>query len=431
MARVREGRGSVVEVEGGDVGAALEAGEGDGVGGGVGGVAGGFAGGGLGDDGEDSAAVGFVVAFGVFAGATVEDLGCLRDLIEAGDEVARTGGGGVAGGGGDEADAPAFFEADEVGVQLAFGGGEDIGGEVALDHGEDGFGFGVAEAAVVLEDLGAVGGEHDAEVEEAAVGEAVLDEAGDGGLDDFLFDLGEEFGGGELAGGDGTHAAGVGALVGIADAFVVAGGHEDLVGVVTDGDEDGDLGAGEALLDEEVARAEEAFFEDVGDEGFGFGLFGADGDAFAGGEAVEFEDDGEGGEGSLGFGGGGGDAESGGGDGVALEELFGEDFGGFELGGFFAGAPAGDAGGGAEVGEAVALDEPGFFTGDAEVDGVGLHPGDEGGEVGGGDAGGEGFDGVATGAGEEFVVAGGRFQCGEDGVFATAFACDEDFHGVG
>ena len=116
MARVREGRGSVVEVEGGDVGAALEAGEGDGVGGGVGGVAGGFAGGGLGDDGEDSAAVGFVVAFGVFAGATVEDLGCLRDLIEAGDEVARTGGGGVAGGGGDEADAPAFFEVDEVGV---------------------------------------------------------------------------------------------------------------------------------------------------------------------------------------------------------------------------------------------------------------------------------------------------------------------------
>jgi hypothetical protein len=29
------------------------------------------------------------------------------------------------------------------------------------------------------------------------------------------------------------------------------------------------------------------------------------------------------------------------------------------------------------------------------------------------------------------VMAGGGFESGEDGGFATAFACDEDFHGVG
>lgn len=320
---------------------------------------------------------------------------------------------------------------DEIGVQLAFGGRKNIGGEVTLNHGEDGFGFGVTEAAVVLEDLGAVRGEHDAEVEEATVWESVCNEAGDGGLDDFFVDLGEEFGGGELAGGDSAHAACVRTLVGIANAFVVAGGHEDLIGVITDGDEDGDFRSGEALLDEKITSAKEAFFKDICDEGFGFGLFGADSDTFAGGEAVELEDDGKGGEGGFGFGSGGSDAESGSGNGVALEKFFGEDFGGFELGGFFAGAPAGDAGDGAEVGKAVALDEPGFLTGNAEVDGVGLHPGDEGREVGGGDAGGECFDGVAARAGEEFVIAGGSFQRGENGVFATAFACDEDFHGVG
>jgi hypothetical protein len=74
------------------------------------------------------------------------------------------------------------------------------------------------------------------------------------------------------------------------------------------------------------------------------------------------------------------------------------------------------------------LDEPGFFTRDTEVDSVGLHPGDEGGEVLGGDAGGEGLDGVTARAGEEFVRAGGGFQRGENGVLAAAFASNQNFH---
>lgn len=77
----------LAEVEGGNVGAALETREGDGVGGSVGGVASGFAGGGLGDDGEDSTTVGFELAFGIFAGAAVEDLGGFGNLIEANNEV--------------------------------------------------------------------------------------------------------------------------------------------------------------------------------------------------------------------------------------------------------------------------------------------------------------------------------------------------------
>jgi hypothetical protein len=85
----------------------------------------------------------------------------------------------------------------------------------------------------------------------------------------------------------------------------------------------------------------------------------------------------------------------------------------------------------AEIGEALAGDEETFVTGDAEVDAFCDHPGDERGDVGGRGAGGEGFDGIAAGPCEERVVPGGVVERGDEGVFASAFAGDEDFHGVG
>jgi hypothetical protein len=65
----------------------------------------------------------------------------------------------------------------------------DVLGEISGEEGHDGFAFGVAEAAVVFDDLGAGGGEHESEVEEAAVGEVVFFQALDGGADDVGFDL--------------------------------------------------------------------------------------------------------------------------------------------------------------------------------------------------------------------------------------------------
>ena len=173
-----------------NIAAALGAGEVNLGGFGMGSGAGGIEGIALGDDGEDTA-TGGDPAFGGEFGAAMENA-CLA-VIQPGDEVAAVGGGGVAGAGQDAADAPAFVEGDEFRGEFALGALETEGGQVALQQGHDGFAFGVAEAAVVFDDLGALRGEHEAEVEEATVGQTIGLESAHGGRDDGLFDGLEEF----------------------------------------------------------------------------------------------------------------------------------------------------------------------------------------------------------------------------------------------
>ena len=57
------------------------------------------------------------------------------------------------------------------------------------EAGEEGLGLGVAEAAVVLEDAGTALGDHEADVEEAAVGAFLAGHAVDGGDEDLVDNL--------------------------------------------------------------------------------------------------------------------------------------------------------------------------------------------------------------------------------------------------
>ena len=251
----------------------------------------------------------------------------------------------------------------------------------------------------------------------------------DGGADDFVLDAGEERGRDDFSGRIRAHAAGVGAGVAVADAFVILGGWEDDVVAAGDDDEDRGFLAEETVLDEELAAggAEFAAVEHVAHGGFGFGERGGDDDAFAGGEAVGFDHDGNCARAQVGE--GRGDfAEKGGGrggDAVLQEELFRENLGGFEARAVGFGAVDGKADFVQAVGEAEG--ERDFGADDDELDFFALREGDEAGDVvgGDGDAGGfEGDAGVARGA--EDAGCGGRGEEGADeGVFASAGADDE------
>ena len=97
----------------------------------------------------------------------------------------------------------------------------------------EGLGFGVAQADVEFEHFGAVGGHHQAGVEEAGKAGRL-----DGGANDEVEDccglgLGEDA---RVA--IGAHAAGVGAVVAVEDGFVILCGLErDHVASVAEGDE--------------------------------------------------------------------------------------------------------------------------------------------------------------------------------------------------
>ena len=151
----------------------------------------------------------------------------------------------------------------QVGAEFAFRAGEAEAGEVAFHQRHDRLALGISEAAVVFDDLRAGGREHQAEVEESAVGQAFLAESGDGGPDDLVFDARERFRRNELSAGDGAHAAGVRAAVAIQRALVVAGGRENQVVVIDDRGENRDFRAGQALLDEHPPGAEAPLGENL------------------------------------------------------------------------------------------------------------------------------------------------------------------------
>ena len=160
----------------------------------------------------------------------------------------------------------------------------------------------------------------------------------------------------DAVGGVGAHAAGVGAGVAFADALVVLGGGDlDGVGAVAEGEE-GELFAGEELFEDDLGlrRAEEHAAEHLGGGFFGLEVGVADDDAFAGGEAGGFDDDrdGEAAELFADLVERGAEGVGGGGDVVALHELFGEGFAGLELGRGLGGAEDAEAAFGELVDEA-------------------------------------------------------------------------------
>jgi len=164
------------------------------------------------------------------------------------------------------------------------------------------------------------------------------------------------------------------------------------------------------------------------DGGVGFGEGLGDDDTFACGEAVGFDDDGDGAGAEVGERGGdfGEDGGGGGGDAVLYEELLGEDFGGFEAGAVGFGAVGGDAD--FEEGIDEAEGEGDFGADDDELDFFVLGEGDEAWDVVGGDgeAGGVLGDAGVTGCAEHAGAGGGGGEGADEGVFAATGADDED-----
>ena len=118
------------------------------------------------------------------------------------------------------------------------------GSQIAGKQGHHGLAFRIAEAAVVLNDLGAVRGQHQPEVQEAAVGKAVFLQSGYGRGHDFLLNAFQHFRLYQLAGCHGAHAARIGAGVAFLEAFVIPRRAQDQVMVVHQGSEDGNLRSG-------------------------------------------------------------------------------------------------------------------------------------------------------------------------------------------
>ena len=130
--------------------------------------------------------------------------------------------------------------------------------QVALQQGQHHLGLGVSEAAVVLDDLGAVRGEHQAEVQAALEGAALGVHGPDGGQEDLFHALGGDLRGVVGVRGNGAHAAGVQAGVVVVGTLVVHAGHHGLDHLAVRKAQHTDLGAGEEFLHHHmVARCAE------------------------------------------------------------------------------------------------------------------------------------------------------------------------------
>ena len=283
--------------------------------------------------------------------AGVKDLDAwnLGGVAEAGEGEAGFVAGGVPGRTGYYACGGAGAPAQRGLVEAAFDAGFEGVEQVGLEAGQDDLGFRIAEAGVVFEDFGTARGHHEAAIEDADEGRAFFGHAADGGLGDVAHDpLGHlrlEHG----VSGVGAHAAGVEAGVVFADALVVLCREKrGDVGAVTETNE-ADFFALEEFLDDNLLRgfAEERAVEEAvgGFEGDVARL--AEDDAFAGGEAVGFDDDGrmEEGDGFFELAGVRTDRVFGGGDLMALHELLSEGLAGLEARGGLGGAEDAEAAG--------------------------------------------------------------------------------------
>ena len=232
-----------------------------------------------------------------------------------------------------------------------------------------------------------------------------------------------------MAAGDRAHTSSIGAFVAVKGTLVVAGWGKDLIAVIHDGREDGDLRADQALLDQHAAVTKSLLGKDFVEECHGAGLVGAHGHSFACGETVELEHGGvfagDGGHRFLKrFGGGG----AGGGNAVADEELFGELLAGLKLSRLLRRTPARDVSFLAEVGEAFAFDEVALLAGNAQVDIVATHPLDQALEAIGFNRLGDLKNRITTGKAEQLGLRERPRQRVHQSMFTPSFAYDQNFH---
>ena len=260
----------------------------------------------------------------------------------AGDHVAQLRTGRVAGCGQHHAQRAAAIPLGLHLVQPAVNAGLDELAQRRLETAEDGLRLGVAQPAVEFQRVQtAVLADHQARIQEARERRALVGHAADGGQDDLAqrarMDVGRDDRGGRIR----AHAAGVGALVAVEQAFVVlAGGQCQHVAAISHHDEAGFL-AGQEGLDHDARRvlavlaaAGEVIAQELVDGRMGLGHCLGHHHALAGRQAVGLHHDGRAltadvvlggcrvGEGLVG----------GRGDAVALHEGLGEVLGRFQLG---------------------------------------------------------------------------------------------------
>ena len=155
----------------------------------------------------------------------MEELQGVAGLQGAVDGVAPAHLPRVTGGGGDHAGAAAGRDRQGRGRgQVPLGTGQQHRRQLRSQEGHQGFAFGIAEAAVELDHLGAVGGEHQAGIDHAAVVDATVPQCRQGGLQHAAAHRLQTRRIEQGRRGISPHAASVGSGVAFADALVVLGG---------------------------------------------------------------------------------------------------------------------------------------------------------------------------------------------------------------
>ena len=194
--------------------------------------------------------------------------------------------------------AGTFLGEAHLGVcQGAVGGGLHHSQQVAFQQRQHHLGLRVAKAAVVLNDLRPLGGQHQAKVQAALEGPALGVHGPDGGQENFFHAPLGHFRGVIGVGGHGAHTAGIKACVVIPCPLVVHGGHHGLYHLAIGKAQNADLGAGEEFLNDHMvaAFAEDLVGHHVPHRRPGFLPGGGNDHAFAQGQTVGLDDCGHGG----------------------------------------------------------------------------------------------------------------------------------------
>jgi hypothetical protein len=173
--------------------------------------------------------------------------------VESLDFVAGHGFGRITAGGQHDGARGFVTPADGQAVQTPLDAGQRDVTQVRLEQGEQCLGLGIAEAAVVFDQLGTVRRHHQPGVEHADIGCSFRGEAGDGWTDNGLEHLRHHGGRADCRRCVGTHAAGVGSAVPFADAFVVLRGRHDSDRLAVGKNQQRNLRSGQTLLEENGA----------------------------------------------------------------------------------------------------------------------------------------------------------------------------------
>jgi len=356
-------------------------------------------------------------------------------VVKAGDLLALLIGKGIAAACQNNTGGRAIAETNLSLVKRAVCGGLHDGQQVALQQGQHDLRLRVAEAAVVLNDLGAVRGQHQAEVETALEGAALSLHGGHGGQENLLHAAVGHLGRVVGVRGHRAHAAGVQTLVMIQRALVIHAGNHRLDGLAVTEGQHTDLRTGQKLLHNDmVAGGTELFVQhDLADAVSGLLLALADQHALAERQAVCLDD-----HGVLAL---GPDVVHdlfriieclipGGGDAVLLHQILAEYLAGLDARRSLIRAERRNA----DSGQCVhhAQRQRVILCNDHIVKGFILGKLHHGVHIGGGDrlAAGIIADAAVAGCAPDLGAAGAFFQRADDGVLTPAAAYNQNFHDV-